>query len=143
MLDDLGLLPAVRAFAEKRLGAAGLQVSCEFPVLLPPLSPESTTTLYRVAQAALTNINRHARASTVLIACTVARNHVTLEIEDDGVGFEPALVAHPRETGEGLGLLGMRERLALLGGQLEIESEPGSGTRIIATAPLPVEVKPA
>lgn len=143
MLDDLGLLPAVRAFAEKRLGTTGIQVNCEFPVSLPQLSPELTTTLYRVAQEALTNIIRHARASAVLIACTVAHNHVTIEIEDDGAGFEPALVAQPRETGEGLGLLGMRERLTLLGGRLEIESEPGSGTRIIAMAPLPAEVKPA
>jgi signal transduction histidine kinase len=136
MLDDLGLLPAVRAYAEKRLGRTGIDVNCEFPPAMPPLSPEVTTALYRVAQEALTNIARHARATAVLIACTLNDAHVVLEIEDDGVGFVPARVSQPRETGEGLGLLGMRERLALLGGRLEIESEPGRGTRVIAMAPL-------
>jgi signal transduction histidine kinase len=136
MLDDLGLLPAVRALAEKRLSAVGVQVSYEFPPSIPTLSPEVTITLYRVAQEALNNVARHAHASAVLIACTLSEGHVVLEIEDDGVGFEPRLVAQPRETGEGLGLLGMRERLSLLGGRLEIESESGSGTRVIAVAPL-------
>jgi signal transduction histidine kinase len=138
MLDDLGLLPAVRAFAEKRLVPAGVDVNCEFPISIPPLSPELTTALYRVAQEAVNNVARHAHASAVLIACTITDSHLTLEIEDDGAGFEPARVAQPRETGEGLGLLGMRERLTLVGGELEIESEPGRGTRVIASAPLPV-----
>lgn len=136
MLDDLGLLPAVQAYASKRLGAPGVQVSCEFPPAPPALTPELTTALYRVAQEAISNIARHARASAVMIACTIDDHHVVLEIEDDGAGFDPARVAQPKETGEGLGLLGMRERLALVGGQLDIESEPGRGTRVIARAPL-------
>jgi signal transduction histidine kinase len=141
MLDDLGLLPAVRTYAEKRLGPAGITVSCEFPATMPPLPSEVTTALYRVAQEALSNIGRHAHATAVLIACTLRGSDVVLEIEDDGVGFNPARVAQPRESGEGLGLLGMRERLALLGGQLEIESEPHRGTRIIAVAPLALMTK--
>jgi signal transduction histidine kinase len=136
MLDDLGLLPAIRTYADKHLTARGIQVHCEFPPATPPLSPEATTALYRVVQEALSNIARHAQASTVLIGCTVNAHHITIEVEDDGVGFDPTRVERPRDTGEGLGLLGMRERLGLLGGRLDIESERGQGTRVVALLPL-------
>jgi signal transduction histidine kinase len=85
---------------------------------------DQTTALYRFAQEALTNVARHAGAETVLIACTVANGRIMLEIEDDGKGFDPEPTMRPRETGEGLGLLGMRERIALVGGDSTIESEP-------------------
>jgi signal transduction histidine kinase len=136
MLDDLGLLPAIRSYAATHLAPLGIQVHYEFPAALPDLSPGAATVLYRVAQEALTNVARHARAETVLIGCTVTDRRVVLEIEDDGKGFDPAAVARPQESGEGLGLLGMRERLALVGGRLQIESEPGQGTRIVAELPL-------
>jgi signal transduction histidine kinase len=137
MLDDLGLLPAIRAYADRHLAATGVDVHCEFPPAIPSLTPEATTALYRVAQEALTNVARHARADTVLIGCTVSAAQITLEIEDDGVGFDPAKVATPRETGEGLGLLGMRERLALLGGRVDVASERGRGTHVVVVLPLP------
>jgi signal transduction histidine kinase len=137
MLDDLGLLPAIRAYAERHLAAHGIRVQCEFPPAIPVMTPEATIALYRIAQEALSNISRHAHAETVLIGCTVNDTQIVLEIEDDGVGFNPATVAKPRENGEGLGLLGMRERLALLGGRLDVDSEAGLGTRVIAVLPLP------
>ncbi len=133
VLDDLGLLPAIRSYAETHLASRGIDVHCELPDALPDLSPEATTALYRVIQEALTNVARHAGAEAVLIGCTVAAGQIVLEVEDDGVGFSPETITRPSETGEGLGLLGMRERLALLGGRLEIESEPGQGTRVVAT----------
>jgi signal transduction histidine kinase len=136
MLDDLGLLPAVKAYADRRFAESRVEVNCEFPPALPALAPELTTSLYRVAQEALNNIARHAHATAVLIACTVSDTDLALEIEDDGVGFDPQEMAQPRESGEGLGLLGMRERLALLGGRLEIESDAGRGTRVIAVVPI-------
>ncbi len=135
MLDDLGLLPAIRSYAQTHLAAHGVHMHYEFADTTPPLSREATTALYRVAQEAITNVERHAHAGTVMIGCTAGDDTVVLEIEDDGVGFEPSGLTHPRETGEGLGLLGMRERLALLGGRLEVESEPGRGTRILAVLP--------
>jgi signal transduction histidine kinase len=136
MLDDLGLLPALRSYAESHLGPHGITVHCEFPERLPPLAAEAATALYRVGQEAITNIARHARAETVLLACTVSGDRLALEVEDDGAGFEPSRVARPSESGQGLGLLGMRERLALVGGSLAIESEPGRGTRVVASMPL-------
>jgi signal transduction histidine kinase len=136
MLDDLGLLPAIGSYADSHLSAHGIVVHCEFPAAVPTLPPEAATALYRVAQEAITNVARHAAAETVLIACTVSPDRIVIEIEDDGVGFEPASVTQPRESGEGLGLLGMRERVALLGGRLDIESESGRGTRVVAELPI-------
>jgi signal transduction histidine kinase len=143
VLDDLGLLPAIRAYAEKRLASVGVQVSFEFPPTIPALSAEVTIALYRVVQEAVNNVARHAHAGAVLIACTLTNTHLVLEIEDDGVGFELRRVDHPRASGEGLGLLGMRERLTLLGGRLEIESESGRGTRVIAIVPFGVAAQEA
>jgi signal transduction histidine kinase len=136
MLDDLGLLPAIQWFADRHLASRGVAVHYEFPETMPELAPEARTALYRAAQEAVTNIARHARADSVMIACTVNRESVVIEIEDDGVGFEPLRLSRPLESGEGLGLLGMRERLALLGGTCAVESERGGGTRVIITLPL-------
>jgi len=136
MLDDLGLLPAIRWYAETHLATKGIEVHCEFPDVMPDLSQDARTALYRVVQEALTNIARHSRAECVLIACVATSRALTIEIEDDGIGFEPEQVRHPRESGEGLGLLGMRERLALLGGTCTVEAEPGGGTRVAVTLPL-------
>lgn len=136
MLDDLGLLPAISWYAERHLAAKGIKVQCEFPDTVPALAPEARTALYRVVQEALTNIERHAAADTVLIACTVTDRDITIEIEDDGVGFEPATMTEPRDTGQGLGLLGMRERMMLLGGKWTVDSEPGKGTRIEIAIPV-------
>jgi signal transduction histidine kinase len=71
----------------------------------------------------------------------VSASQITLEVEDDGIGFEPAKVATPRESGEGLGLLGMRERLALLGGRVDVTSEHGRGTHVLVVLPLPTAVE--
>jgi signal transduction histidine kinase len=88
------------------------------------------TALYRIVQEALTNIVKHAQASAVSIVLGRKGGMVTALIEDDGRGFSPD------GGGEGLGLLGMRERLALLGGKLKVESGPGAGTTIVGEVPL-------
>ena len=100
------------------------------------------TAVYRVVQEALTNVVRHADAEAVQIACTVTGDSMTIEVEDDGVGFDPDRVSRPRSTGEGLGLLGMRERLALLGGTIDIDATPGSGTRVTVSVPLRATMAP-
>ena len=135
ILDDLGLLPAIHWYAE-RLAARGVAVQFEFPEAPPDLTPEARITVYRVVQEALSNIERHAKAETVLVACNVSANELTIEIEDDGTGFDPEEVRQPRENGQGLGLLGMRERLSLLGGTCSVESQPGQGTRVLIRLPL-------
>ncbi len=96
-----------------------------------PLHPEIETTLLRVAQEALANVAKHARATRAGVTLSYMEALLTLDVRDDGIGFDPALAA---EDG-GFGLTSMRQRVTRLGGTLEIESEPGSGTAISAGVP--------
>ena len=99
------------------------------------MPPEHETILFRVVQEALTNIQRHAQATQVTLNLTQDQSTVRLEMSDNGVGFDPK--QSPRhEPGSGLGLPGMRERVALVNGRLEIDSTPGKGTRIVVELPL-------
>jgi signal transduction histidine kinase len=89
------------------------------------------TALYRIVQEALTNVIKHSRASRVSVLLTRKRDTVAAVVEDDGVGFSP------EETRDGgLGLIGMRERIALLDGRLEVESSPKGGTSVVAEVPV-------
>jgi signal transduction histidine kinase len=100
------------------------------------LSPQAETTLYRVVLESLTNVSRHARASRVDVLVARLEGNVVVVVEDNGCGFDPETVAHP--SGKKLGLLGMKERVALAGGIPEIESSPGAGTSIYARVDLPL-----
>jgi two-component system sensor histidine kinase UhpB len=135
LLDDLGLEPAIRWYAESRL-ADSTTVQVEANGLKERLSPELEITLFRVVQESISNIARHARAHAVQIRIDLYETgHVVARIEDDGVGFLPSKYLHPNDGLRGMGLLGMRERVALLGGTLMIDSTPGRGTRIRAEVP--------
>jgi signal transduction histidine kinase len=92
------------------------------------LDSDAETALYRIAQEALTNVAKHARAQNVEILLERRVDHVLLIIEDDGVGFDPAAAGTPAQ---GFGLLGMQERAGLVGAMLEIESSPGEGTTVL------------
>lgn len=129
-LDDFGLMPALERLAETFQARSGLEtvVQANLDGRLPP---EIETVLYRVVQEALTNIVKHAGAEHVSIVVTSRDRSVAATVDDDGRGFAMDDV---RE--DALGLLGMRERLALVGGTLEIESSRESGTTIAAQVPL-------
>src|SRR5439155_20806073 len=99
---------------------------------------ELETMLYRLAQEALNNVAKHARAGCVDVVLERSSESVSLIIEDDGVGFDPS---KPETVGEGLGLVGMRERAALVGADLQIESTPGQGTTVIVRAPVVPAIK--
>ena len=139
VLDDLGLESAVRWYAERSLAPAGISVRCEIEGLEKRLPVEIETAVFRVVQEALTNVVRHARAETVLIQMAREEARLDIEVEDDGCGFDPASVATPESSGRGLGLLGIRERVELLGGHVTIDSAPGQGTRLAVSVPLPKE----
>jgi PAS domain S-box-containing protein len=135
-LDQLGLENALASFV--REWSKTYDIAAEFHTsnhLSERLPPELETNLYRIVQEALNNILKHANASNVSVLFERHSERVVLIIEDDGVGFEPG-VDRPRTTSKGLGLIGMRERTALLGGTLEIESRPGGGTTIYVRIPL-------
>ena len=135
-LDDLGLATALVNFAEEwskhysvpaEVHVAGMEGS--------RLGPQAETCLYRITQEALNNAAKYAQAGRIDIILERRDGSAVLVIEDDGVGFNPAEAADG-EGGRGLGLVGMRERAALLGGSLEIESAPGKGTTIYARVPV-------
>jgi two-component system sensor histidine kinase UhpB len=131
ILDDLGLEPALNWLAGSVQETAGVAVVVEIEPL-PPLDGELQTLLFRIAQEGLNNVARHAAAGSVLLRLVERERTVQLQVIDDGRGFdvERAIGA----GGSGLG--GMRERLRLFGGQLELRSSPGNGARLRATVPL-------
>jgi signal transduction histidine kinase len=137
MLDDLGLIPAIRWFAQRHLLARGIGVQFECPDDLEPrLSPQAQTAVFRTAQEAIVNIARHADAETVLLQCLTAGDRLVIEIEDDGRGFDLAAASAVDGSQRGIGLLGMRERIELIGGRLTVDSAPGEGTRVVIDVPL-------
>jgi two-component system CheB/CheR fusion protein len=133
-LDDLGLAAALANFVKEWSAHFSIQADyhCTGMDQERP-SPETETSLYRIAQEALNNSYKHAQASRVDVLLERRDSHVVLIVEDDGVGFHPD---DEMETQNGLGLLGMRERAALIGGTLEIESSPNQGTTIFARVPV-------
>ena len=130
-LDDFGLVPALERLVETFTEATGISVEFEPRLGAERLQPEVETTLYRIVQEALTNIAKHAGAHRVSVLLVRRPGLVSALIEDDGHGFGPA-----EEAQGGMGLAGMRERLALLDGQLTIESGRGTGTSLVAEVPL-------
>jgi len=132
ILEDLGLCEALAWRADELNASAAVRASLQTSGMDHRLSRELELALYRVAQEALTNIARHAQAKTAQVSLRQVAGQVTLSIVDDGAGFDAeAVLAHP----SGLGLAGMRERLALVGGSLQVQSTPGQGTVLIASAP--------
>ncbi len=133
-LDDLGLVPALQAYTEKYSRNWPLSVTVRVDGLRRRLPADVELVLYRVVQEALNNIAKHASASSALVSLGRRHNELTLTVEDDGVGFD--LSDGPRTSGSGLGLFGMRERLALVGGDVQVQSARGKGTKITARVPL-------
>jgi len=137
VLDDLGLASSVEWLAERMRGDGRMRVDLRLDVDREPARPTALA-LFRVTQEALTNVLRHASASCVSVRLTHDRGRLKLVIADDGAGFDVA--AAERRSEESVGLLGMTERIALVGGQLSIDSKPGQGTTVVALVPFANEV---
>jgi signal transduction histidine kinase len=125
-LDQLGLAPALEALVQRTREKDGLGIA--LTVELPTLDPEVETTVYRLVQEALTNVKKHAAATSVRVAATLAPGQIELTVVDDGRGFDPEAAT------AGFGLAGMRERAALAGGTLDVTSGE-AGTTVRATLP--------
>ncbi len=130
-LDDFGLVPAIERLRDivEEQGDLTVEVQSELPD--DRLPPETETVLYRITQEAFTNVLKHAAASRVSVRLGRRGDTVTLVVHDDGRGFDPASVRDGS-----LGLVGMRERVALLGGRLAIDSSDGAGTMLKAEVPV-------
>jgi len=138
VLDDLGLSVAIRWYAENRLEPLGIHVYCEGEATGLVRGSETEIALFRIAQEALNNVAKHAKAENVMVCMEQRNGTLVLEIEDDGHGFNSAATSVPT-NGHGFGLHGIRERVELLQGHLEVESSPDSGTRVLVSVPLKQE----
>lgn len=136
VLDDLGLVPALRTHAERALKNTGIHFELNDSLLAQRLPSEIETALFRVFQEALNNIVRHASARSVSVSLRVSNQIFSGEIVDDGHGFDLNDVPLDGSDTRGLGLLGMRERVEQCGGTLEITSQPGGGACIRVKIPL-------
>jgi signal transduction histidine kinase len=136
-LDDLGLIPALQAFIKEFTKRTGIAVhfASFTPGRIKQLNVATRTAFYRVAQEALTNVSRHAQASRVEVSLVKIPGAICLKIKDNGKSFSARRVMHPRRN-KRLGLIGMRERLEMVGGTLSLESAPGQGTTVEAQVPL-------
>jgi len=137
ILDDLGLIAALEWIAEDLAKNYGIDAHVEVAGIEHSLSAEVQLLLFRIAQEALSNIRRHAKASMAEVELKFENNKVRLSISDNGKGFD--LPSHPESlasTGK-LGIIGMYERARLLGGSLKVQSELGKGTQVVAEVPLP------
>jgi signal transduction histidine kinase len=128
MLDDLGLIPALRWQAREVSRQTAMDVTVSTDLVTDDLPDDYKTCIYRVVQEALHNCSRHANATAVRIQVRQEPNRLTLSIRDNGRGFDV-------KQSKGLGLLGVEERVARLGGKCEIHSEPGTGTLLAIELP--------
>ena len=142
VLDDLGLIPALHSFMKNFGARTGLLAHLTAFAAVENLDAAKRTVLYRVAQEALTNVARHAKASRVDVNIHQKNSTACMEIKDDGKSFEVERRLHGKGS-KRLGLLGMRERVEMVGGTFSVESAPGQGTTVRVEIPFAHSQKPA
>jgi len=141
LLDDLGLVAAIKSLLDVHLGEHSMNYFINTTgVADRRFRPEVEITLFRIVQEAVSNTARHARAENVFVLIKIENRVVHVEIEDDGDGFDLNSLfvggSHDAKDRRGLGLLGMKERVTLIGGKIEVCSSPGMGTRVDIRIPL-------
>lgn len=137
-LDDLGLVAALRSHLDRQAKLGRLAPHFEIQEVPGKLSAEVEIACFRVAQEAINNIVRHARAGNIWLRLFVAGERLALSVRDDGAGFDVATAQRRAAVGESLGVISMEERVALAGGTLQIHSAPGQGTVVVASFPVGV-----
>ena len=137
LLDDLGLLPALRSLVADFSERSGIPAGLAVPSVMPPLSREAELALFRALQEALSNVLRHADARSVDIGISVNPDGVLLQVSDDGRGLPPGVSADRLELGGHMGLAGMRERITALGGTVRLRGRGGTGALLEVLVPTP------
>jgi signal transduction histidine kinase len=135
VLDDVGLIPALHTFMKTFREQTGIRVSLTAAAAVEHMDAGGRTALYRVAQEALANVARHAQASEAEVVIQKLNGCISMKIKDNGKGFQEGRVLHAKKR-KRLGLLGMRERLEMVGGNFAFTSAPDKGTTILAQIPL-------
>jgi two-component system sensor histidine kinase DegS len=140
LLDDLGLVVAIRWLVANNLSAAGIKVVFKTTGQVRRLNSTVETTLFRVIQEAVNNMSRYAHAKNADIIVNFRKHMIRVRIKDDGAGFNVDEAISSKDRPRGLGLLGMKERVELMNGTLSIQSYPSNGTEIDFKIPLNKEV---
>lgn len=135
-LDHLGLFVSLRWYAETHLQPLGIRVHLEEHGVPRRLPPQMETALFRVAQEAINNIAKHSGARNVQLKLDCSNGVVAIDVRDDGIGFDLSETARSADRSRGLGLVGMQERMGLLGGKISFVTFPGHGTQISIRVPL-------
>ena len=130
VLDDYGLVATLHWYAEQFERRTDIAIAVEGEEPVPRLAARVENALFRIAQEALTNVAKHARATHVTVTVQVGVENIHLVVADDGIGFDPAYLTEPDES-RGWGLLTMTERAEAIGGRCWIETGPGQGTQVI------------
>lgn len=138
VLDDLGLIPALQSFMKTFIAETGVRVSLKASGMIEQSSGTIRTTLYRITQEALKNVGRHAHASQAEVSIQCQDGTILMEINDNGQGFEAEVKMNPSNHNR-LGLLGMRERVEMVGGTFSIQSAPGRPTTVRVVIPFAAE----
>ena len=136
LLDDLGLVPALRWYATRQAERTGWTLQLHLDETPVALTAPRSIACFRVVQEAMTNIARHAKATSVSLSLAVASEQVRVVVQDDGCGFDVAAMRVRAQQGLSLGMLGMEERVSLVGGTMTIQSTIGQGTSLIFSVPL-------
>jgi signal transduction histidine kinase len=135
LLDEMGLVAALRGYLETQAQRTGIEIEVAGDTV-PDLTPEIEITAFRVAQEAVTNAIRHAKARRIEVSVEPVNGTLAIRVHDDGKGFDVQGTVEGPATGKSIGLLGMQERAKLLGGDLRITSAPGRGTTVQLRLPL-------
>ncbi len=135
-LDDLGLVAALRSHLDRQASVGGLTPHFDANDVPRPVAPDIETACFRVAQEAITNVLRHAHAAHLWVRLFTAEGQLGLSVRDDGAGFDLDAARRRAAAGGSLGVVGMEERVALVGGSFELRTAPGQGTVLLATFPL-------
>ena len=135
VLEEVGVVGAIRMHARSLREAYGIQIEVEASRPEPRLAADLELALYRIIQEALSNVVRHGRADSARVSFSTMDGVIEIGVADTGVGFDPDVV---EREGRGLGLIGMRERARYTGGELDIDSAPGAGTRVRLRIPMEV-----
>jgi PAS domain S-box-containing protein len=136
ILDSLGLVPALRSLVESFRGQTGVRIHFYYKEPSQKVDPDRSLAVYRIAQEALNNVRKHAQANEVFLNLIMKNDSILLTIEDDGIGFDYEETVENVATEGSLGIMIMKERVALVGGEFRVESEIGKGTHVVAEIPL-------
>jgi signal transduction histidine kinase len=131
ILDDLGLVRALEWYFDRFTTQTNIRIQFRASGIDKRLHTQITNSVYRVVQEALTNVARHAQATTVTVKLKAENSTINLRIEDNGIGFDPSAI----DASSSGGIIGMQERISLVGGTLQVQSKPGVSTRIVVKIP--------